>query len=170
MPPSFKRGRNGRSLLGAGEGGFPCPRTPLCKRIGIAIASLYQATVGRIDSFDLPLVRLDIKGAAFAHLHASYMDAPGLELVRHDGPHPVAGLETLDLLLPQAVSAREALFAPIGATMLPPSGGRDRHGLQPALSHACEISNAERVFGMRLRDAKAGAIPARAPARPGADG
>src|SRR5256714_11047385 len=95
MPPSFKRGRNGRSLLGAGEGGFPCPRTPLCKRIGIAIASLYQATVGRIDRFDLPLVRLDIKGAGFAHLHASYMDAPGLEFVRDDSPHPVAGLETL---------------------------------------------------------------------------
>src|SRR6266699_4120437 len=155
--------------LGRGRGGFPCPITPLCKRIGIAIPSLHQGTVGRIDPFDLPLVRLDIKGAGFAHLHASYMDAPGLELVRDDGPHPVAGLETLDLLLAQAVSAREARFAPIRATMLPPPGGRDRDGLQPALSNACEISDAERVEGMRLRDAKAGAIPARAPACPGAD-
>jgi hypothetical protein len=145
-----------------GQGGFPCPITPLCKRIGIAIAALHQATGGRIDPFDLPLVRLDIKGAAFAHLHASYMDASGPELVGDDGPHTVTGFEPLDLLVALAVSAREALFAPIGAAMLPrpvaviatvfslPSRTPARSPTQSA-SRACVFAMPKRARFQRVR-------------------
>src|SRR6266702_6111051 len=92
------------------------------------------------------------------------------EMHGHIGPDQVASRETAYPLCTGEVSARAAELVYICALIAPASLCGDRQGAERRELDACQISHAERVFGMRLFNVKASAIPAGASTTPGADG
>ena len=82
-------------MLGQGrQERWPLPALPILRDgILISICALDQVTILRIDSFDTPLMGLDIEEAALAYLHPSDMDARGLERGRDNCSDEVARLE-----------------------------------------------------------------------------
>ena len=163
-PRLFRAGRNGAFLI-LGRGG----EAPAClssKSILIPICSLDHLTVRRSN----PINGADAKRSAFAYAKTSQVGSCCLEGLGHDRPHPVSCLKATDAFLTHQVAHREAALVPVRAAVLSSSGGGDAERFQPARRNGRHLTYAQGVEGMRLLDAEPGTIPARPPARPGADG
>jgi hypothetical protein len=159
-----------RPFFGAREGWPPLPGNALRDTIVIAIRSLDQVEVPRPDPVNVFVARRDGERAALAHLDAPHMCSPCLEFGRDDGPHAVARLEAVYLLLPHLVPPRKPMLRPIGPAMLAPPGGGDHERFERARPDACHISDTQGIEGMGLLDCEPRPVPPGPPACPGADG
>ena len=149
----------------------PLPSLPILRDgILISICTLYQVTILRIDSFDTPLVGLDIEGASLAYLHPSDMDARGLEWGRDNCSDAVARLEPPHLLVPHQIPTWEPVLIPVRAAMAPSTCCHDGQRFELARRNSPKLSYTQGVEGVRLLDPEPGTVPPPAPAAPGEGG
>jgi hypothetical protein len=137
-----------------------------CHCVVEPICSLKDPTKARWNALHLPYAKLP----AGAHRDASSMRAAGGEPCRHGRSHPVARLDAPHLLVAHEIAAREATLVHVGATVASPTHRRDRHRLDPARIHPCQLSHAEGVKRMRLAEIEARPIPVRTSPAPAANG
>src|SRR6266567_3136601 len=155
--PSLKRWVGSRRSFPWGRGGEQPPVLLLGKFVLIPICPLYQDTITRVD----PVHFAHAERARSPHGHTTQVDTCRRERLWHLRSH---------LLLTHLVAAREAFCCPVGATMLASACCLDPERLQPQELDARDLSHAQRVVGLRFRDAQARPVPPRSSSRPGADG
>ena len=142
------------------------PRCLSCHRVIIPIGPLKHATKTRWNALHLAHAKLPVGADRDASGMRSTCGEPGGD----DRFHPVARLETPDLLLAHEIAAWKATLVTVGATIASSPHRRDDHRLEPARIDPRQISHAERVQGVRFGEAEARPVPARAPSAPGANG
>src|SRR5713101_2001711 len=116
-----------QAFLCWGTGGEKPPALLLGPCILIAIGSLHEDTIVRVDAVHFA----HAERTRSPHSHPSQVDACRLEWCWHRRSHQVPGLEAPHLLLTHLVATRKAFCCPVGATMLASTCGLDPQRLQP---------------------------------------